>query len=85
VVAALLAGEFGLGGDQFAAEGSGEDRLGQLVAPGRRRGDAAFDRVGKVEEGVDATNDLSLLSDRGDRDRDLPRVLDVDPGMDIPK
>jgi hypothetical protein len=48
VVAVFLAGQLGLGGDEFAAEGFGEDRLGDLISAG----------------GVFAANDLVLLVER---------------------
>jgi hypothetical protein len=44
-----LAGQFGLGGDEFAAEGFGENRLRDLVGAGGGCGHARFDGVGGVE------------------------------------
>ena len=46
VVAPFTAGEFGLGGDEFASEGAGEDGLRELVNVRLRLKVTCFQRVG---------------------------------------
>jgi hypothetical protein len=58
-----LAGQLGLGGDEFAAEGFGEDRLGDLVGAGGGRGQACLDGVGELEQGVHAADDFVLFGE----------------------
>ena len=58
VVAVFAAGEFGFGGDEFAAEGFGEDGLGQLVHSSPGLFVAGFDGLGEGEEVVYPADDF---------------------------
>lgn len=51
--APLAARQRHLGGDQLAAEGLGEDRLGELVGVGLGSSGVALDGGGETEEGAD--------------------------------
>ena len=48
-------------GGEFAAEGLGQDRLGEMVDPGLGVLDPPFDLVGEGEELLDAANDFGLF------------------------
>jgi len=65
VVAALLRGEFGFGGDKFTAERPSQDGLRQPLGPNCRRFHVALDPIREGEEGLDATDNLALLIKRG--------------------
>lgn len=53
VGAGLAAGEVGFGGDQFAPEGFGQDRLRQPVDPRPGCGQLGFQPVGQSEQLLD--------------------------------
>ena len=55
--------QLGFRRDEFAAESFGEDGLRQFVGSGRGGGDAAFDVVGQLEQGIDAADDFVLLGE----------------------
>src|SRR5205085_1869359 len=74
VVAPLLAGEFGFGGDEFAAEGAGEDCLRELINVRFRLAVTGFERVGGFEECFDATDDFLLFGIWRNRDGHLRKI-----------
>ena len=61
VGAAFAAGEFGFGGDEFSAEGFGQDGLCQFVRAFRCGGHVFFNGVRELEEGFDAADDFVLF------------------------
>lgn len=61
VVAPVAAGEFGFGRNEFAAEGLGQDRLGDFVRAFRRGFDSFLYRVSELEEGFDTPDDFVLF------------------------
>ena len=80
VGAVFAAGEFGFGGDEFAAEGFGEDGLGQLLGAGCGRRDPPLDRVGQLEQGLDAADDFVLLGERRQWHRQCFQLLKIQGG-----
>jgi hypothetical protein len=67
VVAPLCGGEGVFGGDELAAEGFGEDGLGESVDVAASQLVAGFEFVGDGEESVDAADDFLLLGERWKR------------------
>jgi hypothetical protein len=70
-----VAGEFGFGRHQFAAERLGQDRLRQLLGPDRHRRHSFLDGVGHLEQSRAAAS-YSLLLGEGRHNADariMPR------------
>lgn len=61
VGAALAACEFRLGRDELAAEGFGEDGLGELVGALGCGFDPLLERIGEFEEGFDPPDDFPFF------------------------
>ena len=69
-VAAFGGGEFGFSRDKFAAEGFGEDGLGERIDAGAGLCDAGFEAVGEGEKLIYAAYDFGLFVGWGEADRD---------------
>lgn len=70
VAAGFAAGEVGFGGDQFAPEGFGQDRLRQPVDPLPGGVQLGFQPVGQSEQLLDPPDDLVLFGEGREGDND---------------
>ena len=77
VGAGFAASEVGFGGDQFAPEGFGQDRLRQPVDPRPGGGQLGFQPVGEREQLLDPPDDLVLFGEGREGDFPSPDESDT--------